>query len=589
MKVKNKLRLGFGFLFVVVLFFGAISLFYVNEISNSAKIILKDNYETLNYVREMQTILDDAKLPLDQTAINSFSNQLAKEEHNITEHGELNLVENLSKAFIQLQNRTISLKRQEDTVKVIRDYLRKIERLNMRAIVLKNDRASASVDRAILLLGLAGSFTFLVLFSFSVNFPDVISKPLNTLLQGIRAISTKNYQQRIHFDKVDEFAEVAAAFNDMAIRLNEWENSNLSKIMSEKLRIETIIEEMQDAIIGVNENQEILFMNTSAKNILNLSDQKIEGKTVYEITKNNQLLKLIIDEHHLKNPFKITSKEKDLYFQLEVREITVPNLDAKYNEDQLSLARKEVGKVYMLRNVTEFKERDVAKTNFIATISHEFKTPISSIKLSLQLLQNKEIGALNEEQKNLLESIGDDISRLLKITSELLNMTQVESGNIQLSITPSNPKEILAYAIQATQTQADQKHIQFQLDYPIDTAFIQADREKTAWILTNLISNAIRYSYENSTIYLKIEEQEDRIKISVRDTGQGIAPQYKDKVFNRYFRVPGTKKEGTGLGLAISKEFIEAQNGEITVESELGKGSVFTISLRKLDGLSTAV
>jgi NtrC-family two-component system sensor histidine kinase KinB len=100
--------------------------------------------------------------------------------------------------------------------------------------------------------------------------------------------------------------------------------------------------------------------------------------------------------------------------------------------------------------------------------------------------------------------------------------------------------------------------------------------------LTNLISNAIRYSYENSTIYLSVKELKNKVQISVRDTGQGIAPQYKDKIFERYFRVPGTKKEGTGLGLAISKEFIAAQNGEITVDSELGSGSTFTISFNTI-------
>jgi len=232
-----------------------------------------------------------------------------------------------------------------------------------------------------------------------------------------------------------------------------------------------------------------------------------------------------------------------------------------------------------LRNITEYKELDFAKTNFIATVSHEFKTPISSIKMSAQLLENEQIGPLNEEQTNLLNSIKEDANRLLKFTGELLNMTQIESGNIQLSILPSDPKEILLFAIHATQTQADQKHIHFEINCPEHITAIQADTEKTTWVLTNLISNAIRYSYENSVIYLTVKQRDNKVEISVRDTGQGIAPQYKNKIFDRYFKVPGTKMEGTGLGLAISKEFIEAQGGNIMVESEYGLGSTFTISL----------
>jgi signal transduction histidine kinase len=244
-------------------------------------------------------------------------------------------------------------------------------------------------------------------------------------------------------------------------------------------------------------------------------------------------------------------------------------------------SKQLIGHFILLRNVTEFKEMDFAKTNFIATVSHEFKTPISSIKLSLQLLENEGIGKLNEEQKNLVESIKDDANRLLKITGELLNMTQVESGNIQLSILPSDAKEILLYAINATKTQAEQKQIRFELNCPDNISKVHADSEKTAWVLTNLISNAIRYSYDNSTIYLSIKQDADQVQISVKDTGQGIAPQYRDKIFDRYFRVPGTKKEGTGLGLSISKEFIEAQGGQISVDSEFGAGSTFTLILNK--------
>ena len=140
----------------------------------------------------------------------------------------------------------------------------------------------------------------------------------------------------------------------------------------------------------------------------------------------------------------------------------------------------------------------------------------------------------------------------------------------------------MLYAINATQTQADQKQIKFNIECPESISKVQADNEKTAWGLPNLISNAIRYSYDNSTIYLSIIETKNNVQISVRDRGQGIAPQYKDKVFDRYFRVPGTKNEGTGLGLSISKEFIEAQGGQISVETEFGAGSKFSITLNTL-------
>ncbi|MFZ1717350.1 MAG: HAMP domain-containing sensor histidine kinase, partial [Saprospiraceae bacterium] len=207
--------------------------------------------------------------------------------------------------------------------------------------------------------------------------------------------------------------------------------------------------------------------------------------------------------------------------------------------------------------------------------------PISSIKMSLQLMEKDQIGPLNDEQKNLLASIKEDADRLLNITGELLNMTQVESGNIQLSILPSDPKEILFYAINATRNVAEQKKIKLDIDCPEQISEVMVDNEKTAWVLINLISNAIRYSYEHATVFLSIRQTSHHIQIAIKDTGRGIAPQYKDKIFDRYFRVPGTEKEGTGLGLAISKEFIEAQGGQIMVDSELGVGSTFILTLLK--------
>jgi len=580
MKVKNKLRLGFGFLFIVVIFFGTISMFYINQISNSAKVILKDNYESLNYVSEMRTVLDEETLPLSDAGVSYFNQQLVKEEHNITEVGELDAAKGLRASFTQLQNRSATITQLIDAEKVTRRFLRTVETLNMKAIVRKNEKAHASVEEATIFLGLAGTFTFLVLFSFSVNFPNIISEPLNTLLTGIREISQKNYGQRIHFEKNDEFAEVADEFNNMATRLKDWENSNLSKILSQKQRIETIIEQMHDAIIGINENQKILFINTAAKSILNLTDQKIEGKAVAELVKDNDLFKSIIEEKNVAKPFKIVVNGKDSHFQLETREITVPNL-APNDSGPVNIASKSAGKVFILRNITEFKERDEAKSNFIATISHELKTPISAIKMSSKLLADNRVGTLNKEQEQLVEHITGDAERLLKITYELLDLSQVETGNIQLNFVKTEPSQIIDYAVKAIKFEADQKGVIIEQRLDTNIPNVQADVEKTAWIMINFLSNALRYSPTKSKIVVNAERKGDMVEFSVKDYGKGIETQYQERLFDRYFQVPtdGQNKSGSGLGLAISKEFITAQGGQIGLESEVGAGSRFYFDL----------
>ena len=222
---------------------------------------------------------------------------------------------------------------------------------------------------------------------------------------------------------------------------------------------------------------------------------------------------------------------------------------------------------------------DFAKTNFIATVSHELKTPIAAIKMSLQLLENKDTGTINDDQKQLISSIKEDSERLLKITGELLELSQLETGNIQLNMEKSNPYAIVNYAVEAVKTQAEQKQIDLIIDAETNVAEVKADGEKTSWVLINFLTNAIRYSSENSPVYVKLKQEDNQVVFEVTDKGKGIDKRYQSKVFDKYFQIPGSHKSGTGLGLAISKEFIEAQNGTIGVDSELGLGSTFYFRL----------
>ena len=576
MKIKTKLRLGFGFLFLIVIFFGAVSLFFINGISESSKVILRNNYESLNYTRNMRAILDESSLPLPFDAAESFRRELNNEAGNITEKGEKEVVGSLTSVFAHLIAGSSSLSEKQQAERQIRRHLRRIDEINMQAIVRKNEVAQQSVRRSIILMSATGAVTFLILFSFIVNFPGFVANPLREVLEGIREISKRNYRQRLLFRTNDEFSELASAFNEMAGRLNEWENSNLAKVLSEKSRIEAIIEQMQDAIIGLNEKQEVLFINAVAEQVLNLKSEEVEGRNAADLISKNDLFNHVLSNNKMNNLLKIYTDGKESYFQREKIAISVPNLDEPA-ESSLVHSRKPVGTVYVLRNITQFKELDEAKTNFIATVSHELKTPISSIKMSLKLLRDERVGSMNEEQYELIQHIGEDIDRLLKITSELLDLSQVETGNIQLNFTDADPNEIVSYAIDAVKMQAEQKNIQLEVISRRTHPRVYADLEKTAWVLINFLSNALRYSQERSRVVIQVIAAGEYLEFSVRDFGKGIDEQYKKKLFDRYFQVPtdGTNKSGSGLGLAISKDFIEAQKGEIFVESELGAGSRF--------------
>ncbi|MEO6850182.1 MAG: ATP-binding protein, partial [Mucilaginibacter sp.] len=450
----------------------------------------------------------------------------------------------------------------------VRKLLYGIMQLNMNAVQRKNAVAKDTANSATLLVALVGSFLFLVSFSFVVNFPGYIANPIRELTERIKEISKRNYTQQINFKSNDEFGELGQAFNTMTRKLDEYEHSNLASILFEKKRIETIINSMHDAIIGLDEKSFIIFVNEVACTLVGVTEINLIGRYAPDVAMENDLLRnlLVTDQ----NKMKIFADDRESYYSKEV----------------LSVISKEkvIGKVIILKNITEFQQLDEAKTNFIATISHELKTPLSSIKMSLKLLEDDRIGNVNPEQKQLLENIEDDARRLLQITGELLDMAQVETGKLHLNFGSTHPKNIIDYAIKAVKTTADQKHVEINVKCDDTLPEVSADLDKTTWVLINLLSNAVKYSHEKSVVELAVKKTKgNEIEFSVTDHGHGIEHKYLPRIFERYFKVPGAgiDQTGTGLGLAIAKDFIEAQSGKIGVESELGEGSRFYFTLKK--------
>lgn len=528
----------------------------------------------------MRSILEDNTLPLSPEHHKEFGRQLTLEAKNVTEPGEGKAVEMLKNSYLQFSSPSSSPAEIQLALNNARQLLRSIDDLNMNAIVRKNDAAQQGVEQAATYLIFAASMSFLILFSFVINFPGFVANPLREFSAALKEISRKNYKQRLEFNGSDEFAELAAEFNAMTAQLNKWENSNLAKLQSEKLRIEAIIEQMQDAIIGLNEKDEVLFMNTVAAQLLNLNEKEVIGANTRELMKKNDLLNTILKINSGDKPMKIYADSKESYFQLERREITVPVWEDQHDL-VIKSSRKTAGEVYILKNITKYKELDEAKTNFIATVSHELKTPISSIKMSLKLMDDDRVGSMNVEQKELVQHMKEDCGRLLKITSELLDLAQVETGNLQLNFVKSDPRKIAIYAMDAVRFQGEQKEVELELISRNDLPQVNVDTEKTAWVLVNFLSNALRYSTQKSKVVIKIIETGSNIEFSVRDFGKGIDEQYQKRLFDRYFQVPtdGNNKSGSGLGLAISKDFISAQGGKIWVESAIGEGSRFCFLL----------
>lgn len=574
MKIKTKLFLGLGLLFTLIIIIASMSVFYINALKKDTNNILVANYNTLEYARTMFISLD--KLEDNAAALQEFESSLNNQKKNITEPGELNITNAISQKLAVLHKDPDS----SAMVSNIRKDITQLMRINMNAIERKSHVANETATSAIFRISITATFCFIIAFILLVNLPGIIANPIRELTESIKEIANQNYKERVRFDSSTEFNELSQSFNTMAEKLEEYAESKLDKIIKGKKRIETLINNMQDPVIGLDENKIVLFVNNEALKITGLTTENIIGHPIQEVALNNDLIRDLVrnnteasTENKTNKTLKIYANNKESYFEKEIIDINI----TPTGESDLQF----IGQVIMLKNITLFKELDVAKTNFIATVSHEFKTPLASIQMSTALLKNEKIGTLNEEQDHLIDSINEDSNRLLKITGELLNMTQLESGSIQLIIASVDPLKMVYSAIDATKNQAEQKNIVVSTNFPTEHLLVRADFEKMVWVITNVMSNAIRYSYDNSSILVEIKADNNEVLISIQDFGQGIPEKYLAKIFNRYFRVPGSKKEGTGLGLAISKEFIESQGGTIAVESELAAGSTFKIALKK--------
>ncbi len=571
-RIKTKIATAVALFFVAIALITILSMWYLNRLSSDAHAILTDNYDTLTYVESMRKALDEYEHTpsAKNEMIDDFETALQQQEHNITENGEGERAIALRQSFEQFRKDSLP---NASTVAEMRQKLLEINALNLQAIVRKNEVANQTADQAMLIISMIGTFILLIIFSAIVNFPGYIANPIARLTEGIRSIAAKNYGERLEFEGDDEFNDVATAFNEMAERLDAYEHSNLAELLFEKRRIEALIAGLQDAVIGLDENQRVLFANPVACTLLGMRAADLLGKYAPDVAVHNDLFRAILQNGATGQPLKIFADGKESHF-------TQENLAVNVEQNRQT---RMAGSVLILRNITPFKELDLAKTNFIATISHELKTPIAAIKMSLKLLGDERIGALNGEQQKLATQMGQESERLLRITGELLDVAQIENGNIRLSLSPTRIPDLVTYATEAVQSILTDKHLRVETHFSDQLPELNIDAEKTAWVLVNLLNNAAKYSPEGERIVVEATRDNGLVVIKVHDFGPGIDEKYQQRLFEKFFQAPTsnreTAKNGSGLGLAISKDFIEAQGGHIWVESSLGSGAQFAFSL----------
>ncbi len=599
LQLRTKIRVVLLILFAVVTLIGVLAGYFVQRTTTNTLLMMRENYNSINYTRKMSESLNEMVMVFGlETSTPTFRRQeLRKAAAQFERYHKLQMdkvkgeeerlrTEELKESFVLFKSNLMQMADANEVSvnlymqkQYIDELLQSVFDLNEKMMKAREEDARQIANKASLTMIILGSVFFIFAIVALFYFPAYVADPIQNMTESIRQIARKNYSERITVESGDEIGEMAKSFNLMAEKLEEYESINMSQVLSEKKRTETIVSRMNEAIIGLDDNKNLLFVNPPALHLLDIPEENLIGQNAKQLTRQHPVLQSLLkevmnNEVKTSTTFPAVSIDKDgkrQYFNKDVLRIESPSDEPD--------APASVGYIIILKNVTELKEQDLAKTNFMATLSHELKTPIAAIDMSVKLLEDERIGQLNSEQWDLTGTIRLNSSRILRMVNEILDISRIETGQLQLELEKVTPDAIVVRALDNVKTFIADKSMVVIQHISTDLPALHIDIHKTTAVMVNLLTNAVRYSPENGTIEIGVEQQNGSVKFSVMDSGPGISEEEQRKLFQPYRRAAGDKTKGTGLGLAISKEFVEAQGGRIWVESRPGAGSTFSFSL----------
>ncbi|MCL5069607.1 MAG: cell wall metabolism sensor histidine kinase WalK, partial [Actinobacteria bacterium] len=464
----------------------------------------------------------------------------------------------------------------------IKQKTRSLVEINENKMITLRDESKIIARNATSITLAISGFTILIGIFFVLYLTNKIIRPVRDLIQKTRNIADRNYDQQINIIGKDEIAALATEFNIMASKLKQYDQLNIKQLMKEKQKVETIVESISDGVIVTGAENRILLINKAAEKIFNIKESEAIKKDFLEIIKNDDLLNYINDIK-IKRIFSI-----DNYLDIKIKRKGVLEYFRAIAKAITNIEGEGVGVVTLLQNITKLKEVDKLKSEFISSISHELRTPITSVIMATEILDKEIPGQLNAEQKKMTKIILEDGNRLKELINDILDLSRLESGKITFNLKPNNLRDIADSAIKLFEIQ--KKETDIEIINAIDKKLpgVLADFSKISEVFTNLIANSINYKNKDRKLKITIsaKEADDVMVISFSDNGRGISEEDQKKIFDRFVRVDETEAyesiAGTGLGLAISKDIINKHGGKIWVESRLSRGTTFYITLNKI-------
>ena len=449
----------------------------------------------------------------------------------------------------------------------------------------KNEKAIAEADVKSQSISSRAKF-FIIVFSLSLivfsmiagfYFTHKILLPIKKTTETVRQISRGQLNQKVEITTDDEVAELGLEFNRMTERLDAYEKMNIDQIVQEKRKSEALVTNIPVAIIVTDSDFRLTLANDLAESVFGIPIKNSHGKVIDEVISDVSLLEFIKGNKQSTPPE--TDPDKSLI------QLKRNGTEMYYFARQVDLEDtegKSTGKVTLLQDVTNFKNLDRLKSEFIATISHELKTPLTSMNMAIDILSREVPGKLNDEQKELLTGAKEDVIRLKNFVNDLLDISKLESGKMSFKFKDINAIQLVEYALKPLALQIAEKNIKLETDFSVKTKSIKGDFNHLSRVFTNLIDNAVQHTDKNGTITISIKKKKENILFCITDSGEGIPQEAIDLIFDKFVQVKNFQQAGQGnigLGLAIAREIIRAHQGKIWVKSTPGKGSQFYVEV----------
>lgn len=602
--LKSKIEFIYIFLIAIIAVVGIIAGYNVYKLSGEIDGLMTNNYKSVVAANKMAAYINSQDNAILQYIFLSNKNStdniyksnsefykwLNIEKNNVTEYGEKNISDKVNDEYINLMKKLSSIEEYKSThsthdtivlynssvlpeVSKIKSYLNQIIEINEKAMFNGRNNVKSNAERTvylILIISAAGAIAGLSVSMFSTN---KVLKPIYLLTETIKSVREGEINKQAPVINEDEIGMLAQEFNNMTSRLYEFEKSNAGKLLSERNRSLAIVKSISDPLIVLDESYKVQLINDSSENIFNIKEENVINRHFLEVIRKMDIYDYIFNvvNNKISSNGKIMSfKVNDVNYFFNVT-VTVVR-DKEYGIDSI---------VVLLKNITELKQLEKVKADFIATISHELKTPLTSMMMGIGLMLDSNVGSINEKQKDLLLTIKEEIEKLTELVTNLLKVSQMQSQQMAYDIKPYAIEEIIDNCIDNYRAQAENKNIKVCTSIKNDLPMILADAEKVTWVLNNLMSNSIKYTNSQGEILLGAYMKNGKMNIFVKDTGEGIPKEYQKKVFEKFVKVNEFNSDFTssGLGLSIAKDIVESHGGKIWCDSEVGVGSTFTFTL----------